>query len=656
MTATKKKASLTDVKIDVKENYILQIDNKLLELLLRDRTTGTNIRWATSNYEQNGRGYREKDPILVSNITGKNGNIIKPRTEKSKAIQLERIKKNAEVFTPSWICNKQNNLVDEAWFEIPNVFNKETASGWKTLKRKIPFKNKCAWKDYVQSMRLEISCGEAPYLVSRYDTTTGDIIPIQERIGLLDRKLRVVGENTKSEKEWMQWTICAFQNTFGYDFQGDNVLLARENLLLTFADYYFHKFKKAPSTECLLQIADILSWNIWQMDGLSGQIPFTYKNGGFEQLDLFETPKKIMVPIQSKIMNWESQKTTYYKNSKGESTMKFDVIIGNPPYQISDGGGTGDSAKPIYHLFVQQAKKISKKYFSMILPSRWMKGGKGLDSFRKEMMEDKRIKVLHDYEDAKKCFPGVHIDGGVCYILWDKDYKGKVEYHFNALDGSSNVSKRFLQSECSETVIRDSRQISIIEKAAQFKETKFSSIVSSRNPYGFYADLFNTPEKYPSVPVYQEKKGNMYTIYGVKGKKGGARRVTGYIKKESIDKNIKDANNYKLLFSKAYMTTSTVPPEIIIGTPYTVCTETFLQIGTFPNEKQTLNCLDYIKTKFFRALLFFNRHSLNISKESFDLIPLQSFDEKWNDEKLYKKYKLTKQEIDFIETHIKEMK
>lgn len=329
MTATKKKASLTDVKIDVKENYILQIDNKLLELLLRDRTTGTNIRWATSNYEQNGRGYREKDPILVPNITGKNGNIIKPRTEKSKATQLERIKKNAEVFTPSWICNKQNNLVDEAWFESPNVFNKETALGWKTLKRKIPFKNKCAWKAYVQSMRLEISCGEAPYLVSRYDTTTGDIIPIQERIGLLDRKLRVVGENTKSEKEWMQWTICAFQNTFGYDFQGDNVLLARENLLLTFADYYFHKFKKAPGTEYLLQIADILSWNIWQMDGLSGQIPFTYKDGGFEQLDLFETPKKIMVPIQSKIMNWESQKTIYYKNSKGENTMKFDVIIGN---------------------------------------------------------------------------------------------------------------------------------------------------------------------------------------------------------------------------------------------------------------------------------------------------------------------------------------
>lgn len=336
--------------------------------------------------------------------------------------------------------------------------------------------------------------------------------------------------------------------------------------------------------------------------------------------------------------------------------MKFDVIIGNPPYQISDGGGTGDSAKPIYQLFIQQAKCLNPRFLTMIVPSRWMKGGKGLDNFRQEMINDTRIKIIHDYEDAKSCFPGVHIDGGVCYFLWDKDYDGKVEYYFTSLNGDSNVSRRFLKSGCSETIIRDFRQISIIEKASKFNENKFSKIVSSRNPYGFFADLFNTPEKYSMIEVSEEFSSvNSYKIYGVKGKKGGARRVYGYINPTCIEKNIECANSYKLFFSKAYMTTSTVPPEIIIGRPNTVCTETFLQIGSFLNETSTKNCLQYIKTKFFRALLFFNRHSLNISKESFELIPLQDFNEEWTDEKLYKKYGLTQEEIDFIESMIRPM-
>ncbi len=335
--------------------------------------------------------------------------------------------------------------------------------------------------------------------------------------------------------------------------------------------------------------------------------------------------------------------------------MKFDVIIGNPPYQISDGGGTGDSAKPIYQLFIQQAKRLNPKYITMIVPSRWMKGGKGLDNFRKEMIEDTRIKVLCDYEDAKACFPGVHIDGGVCYFLWDKDYNNTVEYHYTSLDGSKNISNRFLKSNCTDTVIRDFRQISIIEKSCKFNESSFSGIVSSRNPYGFFADLFNTPEKYPSIKIEENDKNGLLKIYGVKGKKGGAKRVIGYVSQKNIEKNFNNVKKYKLFFSKAYMTTSTVPPEIIIGKPNTVCTETFLEIGTFISDEMTLNCLNYIKTKFFRALLFFNRHSLNISKESFGLIPIQDFNEEWTDEKLYKKYNLTQEEIDFIESMIKPM-
>ena len=335
--------------------------------------------------------------------------------------------------------------------------------------------------------------------------------------------------------------------------------------------------------------------------------------------------------------------------------MKFDVIIGNPPYQLSDGGGTGDSAKPLYHLFIEKAKKLQPSYISMIVPSRWMKGGKGLSSFRDEMMNDTRLKVLYDFEDAKECFSGLHIDGGVCYFLWEKSYNGMVEYHYKALDGTEITTNRLLKSNVSETVVRDIRQVSIIEKAKQFNETSFSQIVSARNPFGFNADFFNTPENYAHIQTYQTVSSDRCLIYGVKGKKGGAKRTSCYIKRSDVARLENDRIRYKLFFSKAYMTTSTVPPEIIIGTPETICTETFLLIGGFNTESEALNCLSYIKTKFFRALLFYNRHSLNISRDSFELIPMQDFNEPWTDEKLYAKYGLTEEEIAFIESMIRPM-
>ena len=316
-------------KVDIKENYIYELDNKLLEILLKDRSSNKNIIWATDNYAIRGKGYYPHDHIALKSITGRNGLVIKPRVKKSKKEQSKRIKDKAEVFTPSWICNAQNNLIDEAWFERKNVFNIENQEqkSWQVVKEKIVFPENKTWQDYVKENRLEISCGEAPYLASRYDTVSGEWLEPNNRIGLLDRKLRIVNENVDNEKEWHDWTIQAYKSIYGFEWQGDSLLIARENLLFTFIDYYVEKFKNYPIKEYLEEIAKILSWNIWQMDGLKFVIPDSCKPAPKVQMSLFEEDnieeecpgcKKNNntqhTGVYCKVMNWETKRSINFIN------------------------------------------------------------------------------------------------------------------------------------------------------------------------------------------------------------------------------------------------------------------------------------------------------------------------------------------------------
>lgn len=271
--------------IDIKEDDIVALSPELLTILLKDHTLSTpdvqvNIFWATDNYSHLGEGFAYADQITVGKITGDYGKIIIPRAAKTANAQKQRSREMAEVFTPSWICNKQNNLVDNAWFGVENVFNIEIDNpdgthSWKVNENPISFPEGINWRDYVGDTRMEITCGEAPYLVSRYDTVSGEYIPIEKRIGLLDRKLRVVSENTVTTEEWLEGASLAFKNIYGYEWQGDNLVLAREALLYTFIDYFRAKFGKMPSLKSLAYIAYVISWNIWQMDGLKGVIPGT---------------------------------------------------------------------------------------------------------------------------------------------------------------------------------------------------------------------------------------------------------------------------------------------------------------------------------------------------------------------------------------------
>ena len=285
---------MTENATDILENEILKRWPSVMAVLLKDRTTQNNIIWATDMYEKDyGSQYSFFEEITIEHINGEFGTVIKPRSVKSLEEQKYRIRDKAEVFTPSWVCNAQNNLIDNAWFGRENVFNKETLDengfhSWIASESKIEFDKASDWMKYVKDTRLEITCGEAPYLASRYDAITGQLIPIERRIGLLDRKLRVVSENTKDItkemttkqrkvviRNWIRWAYRAMQSIYGFEWQGDNLLIARETLLYTFIDYYQAKFRtqKTPEITCLLKVAEIISWNLWQMDGLKYSIP-----------------------------------------------------------------------------------------------------------------------------------------------------------------------------------------------------------------------------------------------------------------------------------------------------------------------------------------------------------------------------------------------
>lgn len=280
-------------EVDILENEILERYPNVLEILLRDHTTQKNILWVTDNYVHLGQAYNYDKEIQLSSITGDYGNLIMPRVQKDKILQESRSKEMAEVFTPSWICNAQNNLIDNSWFKVENVFNKEVIGvdgcpTWKVNTNKIVFPKNKTWKNYIRDKRLEIACGEAPYITSRYDTTTGEFIPVKERIGILDRKLRVINENVDSSGEWLKAAQTAYKNTYAYEWQGDSLLLAREAMLFTFIENFRVKFNKEPLVKSIQYIAYIISWNVWQMDGLKGVIPNTCKEIDKVETNLFE--------------------------------------------------------------------------------------------------------------------------------------------------------------------------------------------------------------------------------------------------------------------------------------------------------------------------------------------------------------------------------
>lgn len=308
---TKQTILASDEELKALTDYHNGVARDYLDTLLRDRTTGGYIRFCTDNYQEYGYGPDdEMTPEAVLKLD------ILPRVAKSKELQKARSKEKAEVFTPSWICNEMNNFCDTEWFGYKDVFNVENDDHtWKPTERTV-FPEGKTWQEYVALTRLEMCCGEAPFMVSRYDTTTGLMIPMESRIGFLDRKIRVINENHVpdhdgveldyfEEKEfafydWASWILKAFETSYGCEWSGDNVLLARINLLRTYCDYAYERIKDDRVPDCFEKMMDdiafTISWNVFQMDGLKDTLPST--------------------DIPAKIMDWEKDEVIEFRSIK----------------------------------------------------------------------------------------------------------------------------------------------------------------------------------------------------------------------------------------------------------------------------------------------------------------------------------------------------
>ncbi len=333
--------------------------------------------------------------------------------------------------------------------------------------------------------------------------------------------------------------------------------------------------------------------------------------------------------------------------------MKFDVIISNPPYQMTTAGSVQSQATPIYNEFVENAKKLNPRYISMIIPSRWMNGGFGLADFRDEMLKDRHIRILHDFIKAEDCFPGVSISGGVCYFLWDRDNEGTCKI-FSHRENQIISEERYLLEEGVNTFIRFKEGLSILKKVQSLQEKSFSDIVSPRDPFGlnYYEngrermfkifDKVNAPDK---IKIYhfnwQEDSPD-------------------YAERKYITTNIDAVTKYKVYISKANGAASHTTPYAVlskpfIGEPDTICNMTYLLIGPFDNRETAENVISYITTKFFRFLVLLLKNTPGAYRQVYQFVPIQDFTRKWTDSDLYAKYNLDSQEIAFIESMIKPM-
>ncbi|WP_288580569.1 Eco57I restriction-modification methylase domain-containing protein [uncultured Veillonella sp.] len=627
--------------VDISEEGIANNSGTLLTILLKDRTTNKNIVWASPSYEGMGKPFCADQPIKKNIIIGLYDSIIQPRVEKNKRNQELRTRKRGEVFTPPWLVDKQVSIVLN---EIGNL----------------------SFESFIALRWLEPACGEGPYIVTRYDSISGDIIPVEKRVGFLDRKLQRIAEQSTTEKEFIKWSKIAYESSYGYELQGDSLLLARENLLLSFCEYYDYKFGKLPTMKVIKQIATIISYNIFQMNGLTKQTPYSDASKDNIQLNLFNEVKdqKTQGDIFTLVKDWKNKMLVSMDSiSKGDEMMKFDVVIGNPPYQ-EEAQGTSTKDMPIYHKFIDSAFEVGEKA-CLITPARFLFNAGGTPKrWNREILKNPHVKVPYYEQNSIKVFPNTDIKGGIAITIFDKhkDY-GAIET-FTSFEELNSIMKKvnvvFEQSLAEIVTNRGTYRYSdLIYQDYPDVMKRVSDRRLASNAFIKLRELF-----YNHIP----NDGNEYIkILG----RFDNERVYKWFRRDYINNPI-NLEKYKIIIPKANgsgaigeVLSTPLIGEPLIGEPLIGYTETFIAVGAFTTESEAKACLKYIKGKFSRVMLGILKITQDNTKETWRKVPLQDFtsdsDIDWSqsieniDQQLYKKYNLSRDEIDFIESKVRAM-
>ena len=653
----------------------------VLDTLLKDKSTGKNIIWATDPPEELQTVMYEpvtdRSQITTQQLGLTHYEVVLPRMMKQTDTQQQRTRKKGEVFSPAWVCNKMNNALDADWFrglgaeETAGQFTVELPQGWQTMETPVQFPacggKTPAWVQYVQSRRLEVTCGEAPFLASRYDAATGEMIPVARRIGILDRKLRVVSENAATEDEWRKYATHAVQSTYGYEYQGDNLLLARVNLLLTYAEHLQARWQRKPTKEELQPIANIISWNLWQMDGLHLSVPGGKPQPETEQLDLFSmfgAAEPQPPTVSCKVKNWRkgSHGTTqnFETIQEGSTSMKFDYVIGNPPYQETL---QNTSDKPIYNDFMDASYQISDKV-ELITPARFLfNAGKTAKVWNEKMLNDVHLKVLYYEPDSSKMFSNTDIKGGVAITYRDGNAEFGAIGSFTPYNELNDILHRVKNHKSFVSI----EKIVITSFAYHYTDRLHEDYpdAASRLSKGHAYDLKSNAFDRLSDVYQDEKPDDGHDYIRIFGRQNNERTYK-FIRRDYVN-NVANLDKYKLFMPKANGTGAfgevlTLPE---ISEPGVGATESFVSIGLFDTAEECGNLLKYIKSRFMRAMLGVVKITQDLTPSKWKYVPLQDFtahsDIDWSksvaeiDQQLYRKYDLTADEIEFIETHVKEM-
>lgn len=627
---------------DLSDSAILRQDEAILEILLKDHSTGTNIKWGTNSYSTNGYSFSDDQEITANLVTGWYEGFIRPRADKDIDTQLERQRNKAEVFTPSWVIKIQVDAALEEMIDLPLL-------------------------DFLQTTWLEITCGEAPYMVNRYDMNTGNIIRLNKRAGFMDNKFKRLNEEVEDENNWIELAIEIYKSSYGYEYQGDSLLLARENLLLTFIDNYFYMFGAFPENKLILKIVEIISLNVFQMDGLTYEVP--YSDGGTQeieaQLNLFEEleVEEEKEPQLAEIKLWNKNKSIEFKKIvEGNGlNMKFDVVIGNPPYQTDTEGN--NRSVPIYPHFIDGAYKISTKSI-LITPARFLSdAGQTKRAWNNKMLNNPNLKVLYFEQYSGNVFQNTDIKGGVAITYYDKSKKmGPIGVFVrNKILGKivDKVSPKMKKSINQIHYNRSSYRLTDLvyedfpELKDQVKKSERLSITS--NVFDKLPELF--------IDEQPNEESNYIQVFGRQNYK----RVGKWLRPKYVQDH-PATKKWKIFVAKSNGTGAIgeALSEPVIAKPQMIPTQTFITLGNFNTKDEALALNKYIKTKFSRAMLSVKKATPdNARKEVWSYVPLQDYtsdsDIDWTksiseiDQQLYKKYNLSEEEINFIENNVKEM-